>query len=90
PHASKENYHDPYSGGIPGQVRVVFLPSVYVWGITVKGIEADISYRAFLFNPATGQEQKIGAVEPDDQGNWRPSLSRPPIYQDWVLVLERV
>ena len=89
PHASKENYHAPYSGGIPGQVRIVFLPS-RVWGITVKDIEADISYRAFLFNPATGQEQEIGAVEPDDQGNWRLPLSRPPIYQDWVLVLEHV
>lgn len=89
PHANKENYHAPYSGGIPSQVRVVFLPSG-VWGITVKGIEADINYRAFLFNPATGQEQEIGAVESDDQGNWRPSLSRPPIYQDWVLVLKRV
>ena len=86
--AGKETYHAPYTGGIPGQVRVVFLPTE-VWGITVKDIELGISYRAFLFNPATGQEQEIGVVESDDQGNWRLPLSRPPIYQDWVLVLER-
>jgi hypothetical protein len=87
PHASKENYHAPYAGGIPGEVRVIFLPSG-VWRVTLKGVEADTRYRAFLFNPVNGQEHEIGAVEPDGQGNWQPPLSRLPIYQDWVLVLE--
>jgi hypothetical protein len=86
-HASAAKYNAPYAGGIPGKVRVIFLPSG-VWGVTLKGIEADIRYRAFLFNPANGREQEIGTVEPDEQGNWRPPLSRVPIYQDWVLVLE--
>jgi len=88
PHANQENYNAPYAGGHSREVRVIFLPSG-VWGVTVKGLEADIRYRAFLFNPATGRERVIGAVEPDEQGNWQLSLSRPPIYQDWVLVLEK-
>ncbi|HIE28266.1 TPA: DUF4038 domain-containing protein [Candidatus Poribacteria bacterium] len=86
-HATAENYNAPYAGGIPGKVRVIFLPSG-VWGVTLKGIEAGIRYRAFLFNPTSGQEQEIGAVTPEEQGNWRLPLSRAPIYQDWVLVLE--
>ena len=87
PHASEENYDAPYAAGISGKVRIIFLPSG-VWGITVKGIETDASYRAFLFNPVDGSELEIGAVEPDDQGNWRVPISRTPIFQDWVLVLE--
>lgn len=87
PHASQENYIAPYAAGVPGRVRVIFLPSG-VWGIKVKGIEAGIHYRAFLFNPANGDEQNIGAVEPDENGDWRLPLARSPVYQDWVLVLE--
>ena len=83
---SEENCYAPYAAGISGVVRVLFLPSG-VWGITLKGIEGDVRYRAFLFSPVNGEEQEIGAVEPDEQGNWRPPLSRVPICQDWVLVL---
>lgn len=86
PHATAENEYVPYCGGIPGVVRFIFLPSG-VWGVTVKGIEADRCYRAFLFNPTNGQEQEMGTVAPDEGGNWRLP-PRPPIYQDWVLVLE--
>ncbi len=88
PHATAENEYAPYCGGIPGVVRFIFLPSG-VWGVTVKGIETDHRYRAFLFNPANGQEQEIGAVNPDEGGTWKLP-PRPPIYQDWVLVLEAI
>jgi hypothetical protein len=89
PSASEENgYYAPFAGGIPGEVRMIFLPSG-VWGITVKGIESSVRYRAFLFNPVDGREREIGEVKPDERGDWRPPLSRPPIYQDWILVLER-
>lgn len=84
PHASEENYIAPYAAGIPGEVRIIFLPSG-VWGIRVKELEADINYRAFLFNPADGHEREIGMVEPDKKGNWQMPLSRAPIFQDWVL-----
>jgi len=88
PHASADNYNAPYAAGIPGKVRIVFLPSG-VWGITLKAIETDTSYRAFLFSPVNGEEQEIGPVEPDEQGNWRIPISRTPIFQDWLLVLEK-
>ena len=87
PHWTAEGYFQPYAAGVPGQVRIVFLPWP-VWGITVRDIEPEASYRAFLFNPASGEETDLGAVEPDEQGAWRIPLARPPIFQDWVLVLE--
>ncbi|HIE52506.1 MAG TPA: DUF4038 domain-containing protein [Armatimonadetes bacterium] len=88
PHWTEDNYLAPYAGGIPGAVRVIFLPRG-VWGVTVKGVEAGVHYRAFLFNPARGEELKLGTVRPTEGGDWQVPLARPPIYQDWVLVLEK-
>ena len=87
PSGNKDNYNAAFAGGIPGKVRIIFLPSG-VWGIKLKGIEADKRYKAFLFNPVNGKEQEIGEVKPDEQGNAQIPLSRTPIFQDWVLVME--
>lgn len=87
PHATEQNFHAAFAGGIPKDVRIIFLPSG-VWGVTVKAIEPAVNYRAYLFNPVNGSEHQLGAVTPDENGNWRIPLARPPIYQDWVVVLE--
>jgi hypothetical protein len=68
-------------------VRVLFLPSG-VWGIEVQGLEADATYSAYLYSPVTGEETDLGAVEVGADGGWRPPLSRAPIFQDWVVVLD--
>ena len=84
PHWTQQNYTQAYAAGIPGQVRILFFPD---WtSPIVKGLEKGVSYRAFFFNPATGREHPITVVNSDD-GNWRPSP--PPIFQDWVLVMEK-
>ncbi|MCD6504982.1 hypothetical protein J7M22_00025 [Candidatus Poribacteria bacterium] len=54
----------------------------------MREIESDVSYRAHLFNPVNGDEMVVGEVRPNKQGNWKPLLSRPPLYQDWILILE--
>ena len=64
----------------------MFLPSG-VWGITVKQLEPDVCYRAFLFNPVDGSEHDLGEVTPDAAGSWKTPGS-PPLFQDYVLVLE--
>ncbi len=89
PAASADEPNAAFAAGIPGQVRVVFLPSG-VWGITVKGLERDSSYHASLFSPVDGDERQIGLVEADAQGDWRCPILRAPIFQDWVLVLDAV
>jgi len=88
PHWDAQNYVRPYAGGIPGAVRVVFIPSPGSLPI-VKGIEPGANYRAFLWNPTNAKEIDLGAVTPDANGDWRLPLPRQPIFQDWVLVLER-
>ncbi len=88
PHGTKDRPNAPYASGIPRKVRVLFMPSG-VWGMTLKTIEPDVQYRAYLFNPVNGEQQDLGSVKPDKQGDWKIPLARTPIFQDWVLVLER-
>lgn len=86
PHWSEQNYVLPYAAGIPGQVRVVFIPPR--WDPpALKNLEAGISYEAFYFNPATGKEHQKVKVTPGADGSWIPPLQ--PTFADWVLVLER-
>ena len=86
PHWNKKKYLWPYAAGIPREVRVIFTPPK--WDMPkIKKLEPDVNYRAFFFNPATGKEHDCGPVKPDRTGTWTPPV--PPIYQDWVIVLER-
>jgi hypothetical protein len=84
PHFSAKSYTAPYAAGIPRELRILFCPPVWNPPL-VKGIESDVRYRAFFFNPATGKETPIGPVTPDASGDWRPPVF--PIYQDWVVVM---
>ncbi|MBI4552585.1 MAG: DUF4038 domain-containing protein, partial [Candidatus Latescibacteria bacterium] len=88
PHWSEQNYSAPYAAGIPGEVRVCFLPW-FTPAVVVKRVELGTTYRAFLFNPVNAEELHLGVVIPDGNGDWPLPLSRLPIYQDWVLVLEK-
>jgi len=87
PQDSPDMIYAPYAGGVPGKLRLIFLPSG-VWNIIVQALEAESSYQALLFNPVTGETQDLGPVEPDETGRWSPPLDRAPIFQDWILVLE--
>jgi hypothetical protein len=88
PHWSEDNYFRPYAAGVPGKVRIIFLPSYPPPTLAVKAIEPNSNYRAFYFNPTNGEEVELGEVKSDSNGDWRPPR-RPSIYQDWLLVLER-
>jgi Protein of unknown function (DUF4038)/Domain of unknown function (DUF5060) len=86
PHWTPEDYVQAYAAGIPGKIRIIFFP---VWGSpTVKGLEAGAKYSAVFFNPVNGREYPLGSATGDAQGNWKPPA--PPIFQDWVLLMEKV
>ena len=86
PHWSKANYVLPYAAGIPGEVRVVFIPPAWDPPKLV-GLESGVGYTSFYFDPATGKQHELGKVEPDAAGTWQPPLQ--PTFADWVLVLEK-
>ena len=89
--ASKDNgYMGAFAAGIPGSVRVFFLPGFVQkdWGKTlIKKIENDARYRAYFYDPITGKEYDQGLVEAGGDGNW--ISGKISIFQDWVLVLEK-
>ncbi|MBP7949353.1 MAG: DUF4038 domain-containing protein [Verrucomicrobiales bacterium] len=52
-----------YAAGIPGEVRFIFQPrrEVYNWsGVTVTGLERDLPYHAFYFNPVNAKRYDLG------------------------------
>ncbi|MCK5801238.1 MAG: DUF4038 domain-containing protein [Lentisphaeria bacterium] len=87
PRWTPENYLHGYAAGIPGRIRVLYWPSQ--WGKpAVRHLEPNVSYQAFLFNPVNGSEVPLGTAVGDVSGHWELPVSRLPIFQDWVIVLE--
>lgn len=85
PRWSKQDYWKPFSAEVPGEAVIAFIPASYT-GATFRNLKAG-SYRAFFFNPVDGVETNIGAVTPESDGSWK--IAEVPIFQDWVVVLER-
>ena len=86
PRWSERDYFKAYAAGIPGQVRILFLPDGNA--PVVRNLEAGVAYRAFYWNPATGKETPIGEARGDALASWNAPVS--PIFQDWILVLSAV
>jgi hypothetical protein len=52
-----------FAAGIPGEVRFIYQPrrGVYNWnGTIVKGLEKNVPYHAFYFNPTDGKQYEAG------------------------------
>ncbi len=90
PWAGEDNWMLPYAGGIPGEVRMVFLPSTTsLANLKLCALEPGVTYRARLWSPVDGAEHDLGEAAGDADGCWRPAQQRVPIFQDWLLVLDR-
>jgi len=86
PRWSPLNYYGPYAATVPGRCVIVYMPRPC--GSLTLSLEPEVSYHAFLFNPANGEEYDIGAVRADQEGKWT-SPGALPVYHDLVLVVER-
>jgi hypothetical protein len=85
PRWTTEHYWQPYAAGIPGELRVIYMP--HQNPPRVRQLEAGAAYRAVYIDPSDGSEIELGRVEGDAEGSW--PAPKPPIFRDWVLVLER-
>lgn len=86
PHWTKQNYMLPFAAGIPGEVRIVFIPPMWD-SPKLTHLESHVAYRALFFNPRTGEERAIGEVTPDAAGTWQAPLL--PTFAQWALVMEK-
>ncbi len=87
PHWSNNDYFQPYCAGIPGELRLIYAPPPYAGRLRVTSLEPEVNYRAFLFDPATGQEIPLGKVRGSANGMWQTPIL--PKFQDWLWVLHR-
>jgi hypothetical protein len=92
PRWNRDNYSLPSAAGIPCEVRVLYAPQMWE-APTVRCLERDVRYTAFLFDPVGGGERGLGPVSPEADGSWKISVGNTPwntfpLYQDWVIVLE--
>jgi hypothetical protein len=82
--STAQGYNHPYEARIPGRLRILFLPPS--WNPPkVKAVEPGVAWKAFYFDPASGEELPIPEVKPDPAGDWQPPLT--PTFADWVLVM---
>ncbi|GAB4530899.1 MAG: hypothetical protein OHK0046_51680 [Anaerolineae bacterium] len=91
PAGDHTNYAAPFAAGIPREVRIIYslLPS-WPWDKNrkiVTGLEADVTYQAFFWDPRKGRKHDACVVAPDAEGRWMIPLE--PTLQDWVIVLEK-
>jgi len=77
----------PFAAGIPGELRLIYLLHNFARGASVAAIEPGVRYRAFWFDPVSGERHAIGRAQAGADGAWK--VPRTPGVWDFVLVLER-
>ena len=86
PHWTQKDFMMPFAAGVPGKVRIVFIPPT--WNSPkLRSLEPGVTYQAFFFNPRTGKEQALDPVTGDSSGSWQVPIT--PTFEQWLLVIER-
>jgi hypothetical protein len=83
---SYNGVYGPQAAGIPGVVRVIYVPESEA--IVVRTLGANTVYAASYFDPVTGAKTALGEVHADGEGLWH---CPPPADSghDWVVILEK-
>jgi hypothetical protein len=76
----------PQSTGIPGKVRIIYVPDAKP--IEVNQLGKNAGYSAGFFDPITGQTKPLADVISNQDGRWT-CLPPAGLDHDWVLILER-
>lgn len=87
PHWNPKNYLACYSAGIPGELRIIFIPVQVGVSPIIKELEQEVIYRAFYYDPRNGKEYPLGIVKPNIKREWTAPIF--PIFQDRILILEK-
>jgi hypothetical protein len=84
--AEKGEFLLPYTAGIPGEIRVVYIPGrIYdPLGPLVTNLEPDITYQAAYVNPITGEKKRIGSLaRPETTRRFSDSF-QPDRKPEWI------
>ncbi len=86
PRWSEHDYMLPYAGGIPGELRIIYLFNALP-APTIRALEPGLSYRATLVNASDASERELGIAEGDETGSW--PVPQIEVRRDWLVVLQR-
>ena len=93
---SERILYQPYASGIPGEVRVIYIPNFAMVGcnfikkIRLYDLEENINYKAHYFNPRTGMNLKEFEIKYNEYGKCILSIDFSETKrEDYVLVLEK-
>jgi hypothetical protein len=75
----------PQSAGIPGVVRIIYVPDAGT--VEVRNLGRQAEYAVSWFDPVKGTKTKMPEAKADEDGAW---ICAPPtqVSHDWVLILE--
>ncbi len=81
---SPKTEYGPFATGIPGKVRIVYVPESHP--VKIQKLEPSAKYHAVAFDPTNGSTIEIGTVNADS-----PILKKPEriTSDDWVVILKR-
>jgi hypothetical protein len=75
----------PQSAGIPGVVRVIYVPENEA--VVVSGLDRNVTYSVTYFDPVSGVKTPLPQAHSNDSGLWT-CLPPDGCDHDWVLVLD--
>ena len=87
PHWDFKNYFACYSAGIPGELRIIFIPMQVGVSPIIRELEAEVIYRASYYDPINGKQYPLDIVKLNMKGKWTAPLFL--IFQDQILILEK-
>ncbi len=82
--------YGPYSTGIPGKVRIIYVPESKP--VRVTHLEPDAKYRAMAFDPTNGELSDLGDlgdVSLNKQSVFVASKPASIHSDDWVVVIDK-
>lgn len=86
------NIKTPRIAGIPEKLRIVyFYGPLYPWDqlkYKLLSLESHIAYKAFFWDPRTGDEIALGMITANEKGEW--DIPPLPTFDDWILILHAV
>jgi hypothetical protein len=77
--------HEPQAAGIPGLVRLVYVPQHEP--VEVRSLGPHAKQNAIRFDPVSGARTPIGIIQADAQGCWKCAAPSDHDH-DWVIILE--
>lgn len=92
--AHKGDFRLPYAAGIPGQLRVIYIPCFGLgcgsFSFSVLGLESGVRYHAYFWSPDSGIKVDMGAIERPSPGDLIQQEKLESESSNWINSAGRI